>query len=59
MDKVEDDTDEEVVEEAAANMKTELTSQISPVTFNIHSRTHSQTIQVRGSLITRCAQITW
>ena len=35
VDEVEEDTDKEVVEEAAAHMKTELTSQISPVTLKI------------------------
>ena len=42
---VEDDTAEEVVEEAAAHMKMELKSYMSPVTLKIQSGPHSQTIQ--------------
>ena len=37
--------DKEVVEEAAAHMKMELTSQKSPITLNIKSGPHYQTIQ--------------
>ena len=43
-----EDTDEEVVEEAAAHMKMELTSQMSPVTLKIQIGSHSQTIQGKG-----------
>ena len=50
LDKVEEETSKEVVEGAAAHMKMELTSQMSPVNLKIHSGPHSQTIQVKGSL---------
>ena len=56
MDKLEEDTDEEVVDEAVAHMKMELTSHMSPVTLRIQSGQHSQTIQGKGSLRTRYAQ---
>ena len=45
VDGLEDDTSEEVVEGAAAQMKTEFTSQMSPVTLKIQSGPNSQTIQ--------------
>ena len=56
---VQEETSEEVVEAAAAHMKIELTSQISPVTLKIQSGPHSQTIQVKGSLRTWYAQSSW
>ena len=59
VDKVEEDTAEEVLEKAAPHMKMELTSQISPVTLKIQSGPHSQMIQGNGSLRTRCAQSSW
>ena len=42
MEKVEEDTAEEVVEEAAAHMKKGLTSQMSPTTLRIQNDLHSQ-----------------
>ena len=45
MDEVEEDTSKEVVEGAAAQIKMELTSQMSPITLNIQSGPHSQTIK--------------
>ena len=45
VDELEEDMSKEVVEGAAAHMKMELTSQISPVTLNINSGPQSQTIQ--------------
>ena len=59
MDTLEEDMVEEVVEEAAAHMKMELTSQISPVTLKIKTGPHSKTIQEKGSLRTQYAQISW
>ena len=59
VDEVEEDMSEEVVEEAAANTKIELTSQMSPVTLKIHSGPHYQTIQGKGSLRTRYTQRSW
>ena len=59
MDEVEEDTDEEVVEEAEAHMKMELTSQMSPVTLKIQSGPHSQKIQGKVLLRTWYAQISW
>ena len=53
VDKVEEDMSKEIVEGAEAHMKMELTSQMSPVTLNIKSGPHSQTIQGKGSLRTR------
>ena len=50
---VQDYTAEEVLEEAAANMKMELTSQMLPVTLNIKGGLHFQTIGVKGSPRTR------
>ena len=43
-DEGEEETAEEVVEEAAAHMKMELTSHMSPVTLKIQIRPYSQTI---------------
>ena len=40
VDKLKEDAAEEVVEEAAAHMKTELESHMSPVTLDIKSGTH-------------------
>ena len=45
VDKVEKDTAEEVVDETEVHIKMELASQMSPITLNIHSELHSQTIQ--------------
>ena len=45
MYKVEEDTAEEVMEEAAAHMEMELISHMSPVTLTIQSRTYSKMIQ--------------
>ena len=59
VNKVEEDTDEEGVEEAEAHIKIECKSHMSPVTFNIWSGLHSQTIQGRGSLSTRFTQSSW
>ena len=59
VDEVEEDTYKDVSEGAAAHMKMELTSQMSPVTLKIHSGTHSQTIQGKGSLRTWYAQSSW
>ena len=59
VDKVEEDTSNEVVEGSAAHMKMVLTYQMSPPTLNIHSGLHSQTIQGKGSLRTRYAQSSW
>ena len=56
VDTVEEDTSEEVLEGAAVHMKMELISQMSPVTLKTQSGPHSQTIQVKGSLMTRYAQ---
>ena len=56
MDKVEEDTSKEVVEEVAEHMKMELTSQMSPVTLKIQSGLHYQKIHGKGSLRTRYAQ---
>ena len=50
---VENDTAEEVLEEAAANMKMELTSQMLTVTLKIKGGLHFQTIGVKGSPRTR------
>ena len=44
MDTVEEGTAKEVVEEAEAHMKMELTYQMPPVTLKIKSGPHSQTI---------------
>ena len=41
MDKVEEETAEEVMEGAAAHMKTELVYQMSPITLKIQSGLHS------------------
>ena len=40
MYKVEENTDDEVVEEAGAHMKMKFTPHMSPVTLNIQSGTH-------------------
>ena len=45
MGEVEEEMDEEFVEEAAAHMKTEMTTQLSPITLNIQIGPHYQTIQ--------------
>ena len=45
---VEEDTSEEVMEEAVVHIKMGLTSQTSPVNFKMHSGTHSQTRQEKG-----------
>ena len=47
-DEVEENTAEEVVEEAAAHMKMGLTSQTSTVTLNMYNGTHSQMRQGKG-----------
>ena len=52
VDEIEADTSKEVVEGAAAHMKTELTSQMSPVTLKIQSGPYYKTIQGKGSLRT-------
>ena len=57
MEKGEDDTADEVVEEAAAHMKMELTSHMSPVTLKIQSGLYSQTIKVKVSLCTWSAKV--
>ena len=59
VDKVEEDMSEEVVGEAVAHMKTELTYHMSPGTLRIQSGLHYQTVQGRGSLRTRCAHRYW
>ena len=58
MDELEEEMYKEVVEEEAAQMKMELTYQMSPVTFKIQSGPHSQTIQGKGSLRTQYVQST-
>ena len=57
LDKVEEDTAEKLVEEAAAHMKMELKSNMSPITLKIQSGTQTQTIKGKESLRTRYAQI--
>ena len=47
MEKVEEDTGAEVVDEAAAHTKVELTSHMSTITLKIQSVTHSQKSQVK------------
>ena len=59
VDKVEQNTSKEVVEGAAAHMRMELTSQISPNSLKIQSGLHSQRIQGKGSLRTPYAQSYW
>ena len=59
VDKVKEDTSKEIVEGAAAHMKMELISHMSPVTLKIKSEPHSQTIQGKGSLRTQYAQSSW
>ena len=56
---VEEDTFAEVVEEAAAHMKIELKSHMSPITLKIRSGPHSQTIQEKVSLRNPYAQSSW
>ena len=59
VDEVDEDTSNEVVEGAAAYIKMELTSQMSPITLKIQSGPHYQTIQVKGSLRNRYRQSSW
>ena len=59
VDEVEEDTFKEVGEEEAADIKMELSSQMSSVTLKIYSAPHSQTIQGKGSLRTQYAQSSW
>ena len=59
VDKVDEYTYKDIMEGAAAHMKMELTSQISPVTLSIHSGTHSQTMEGKLSTRTRYAQSYW
>ena len=47
-DKVEENTENEVVEEAAAYMKIGLTFNMSPITFKKNSGPYSQTRQEKG-----------
>ena len=56
VDEVEEDTNKEVMEEAAAHMKMELISQMSLVSLKIQSGPHSQTMQGKGSLMNEYAQ---
>ena len=53
--KAEEDAAEEVVEEVSAHMKMVFTSQMSPVTLKINSRTNSQMIQEKEQQRARCA----
>ena len=53
VEKVEEEKSKGYVEEALAHMKTEFTSQMSPVTLEIQSGTNYQTIKGRVSLRTR------
>ena len=48
MDKLEDDTAEEDVEEAAVHIKMGLTCYLSPVTFKMQSGPYYQTRQEKG-----------
>ena len=59
VDKVEEYTTDEVVEEAAEHKKMELIYQMSPVTLKIQSGPHSQTIHEKISPRTRYAQSSW
>ena len=59
LDELDEYTSKEVVEMAAAYMKMEFTSQMSPITLRIKSGPHSQTIQGKESLKTRYAQSSW
>ena len=45
---LEEDTSEEVMEEAVVHIKMGLTSQMSPVTLKMHSGINCQTIQLKG-----------
>ena len=56
VENLDEDTADEVLEEAVAHMKMELTSQMSPVTLKIQSGLHYQKIHGKGSLRTRYAQ---
>ena len=56
VDEVEEETNKDVMEEAAAHMKMELKSQISPVNLKIQSGPHYQTMQGKGSLMNEYAQ---
>ena len=53
---IEEYMSEEVVYGAAANMKTELLSQMSPITLKIQIGLHYQMIQRRGSLRNHCTK---
>ena len=57
--KVEEYTSKEVMDGAVAHIKIQFTSHMSPVILKIHSGSHSQTLQVKGSLRTRYAQSSW
>ena len=59
VDEVEEETNKAVMEEAAAHMKMELISQMSPVSLKIQSGPHYQTMQGKGSLMTQDAQSSW
>ena len=59
VDEVEEDTSKEIMEGAAAHMKIELSSHMSPVTLKIKSEPHSQMIQGKGSLRTQYTQSSW
>ena len=59
MEEVEEDMSKEIMEGAAAHMKMELSSYMSPFTLKIKSEPHSQMIQGKGSLRTRYAQSSW
>ena len=59
VDEVNEYTAKEIAEEASENIKTELISQMSPVSLKIQSGRHSQMIEGRGSLRTICAQSYW
>ena len=56
VENLDEDTADEVLEEAVAHMKMELTSQMSPVTLKIWIGLHSETIQGKVSLRTRYTQ---
>ena len=59
MAEVEEETTEEVVEEAVVHMKMEFISHMSFVTLNIKSGPQSQTIHGKGSLSTQYAKNSW
>ena len=50
VNKIEEDTSEELAEGSAAHIKMELTPHMSPVTLNIQIGPHSKTIQGKGYL---------